>query len=141
MPSAIPCSLSPLTCHIHSGFSRTGGVLSHLNSWHTGSLDFHRETCAPSSRLLCSLSSLLQRTQPTVMLLSLWYWQNRESILHSLRTPVPGHLSFHSALFSLGLFAPLTLWRLSVSVRALVLGPRELLGFWSSMVFRHVPIN
>ena len=32
---------------------------------------------------------------------------------------VPGHLSSHSALSSYGLFAPLTLWRLSVSVRSL----------------------
>ena len=39
--------------------------------WHTGSLDFHRGTCAATSRLLCSLSSLLQRTQPTVKLPSL----------------------------------------------------------------------
>ena len=35
-------------------FSRTGGVLSHRNSsQHTSSLDFHRGTRAPSSRLLC----------------------------------------------------------------------------------------
>ena len=33
---------------------------------------------------------------------------------------VPGHLSSHSALSSYGLFAPLTLWRLSVSLRPLV---------------------
>ena len=32
---------------------------------------------------------------------------------------VPGHLSSHSALSSLGLFAALTLWRLSVSIRFL----------------------
>ena len=38
--------------------------------WHTGSLDFHRGTCAPSSRSLCSLSSSLQRTRPSVKLLS-----------------------------------------------------------------------
>ena len=31
-----------------------------------------------------------------------------------------GHLSSHFALFSYGLFAPLTLWRLSVSLRPLV---------------------
>ena len=35
---------------------------------HTGSFDFHRGTWAPSSRLLCSLSSSLQRTQPSVNL-------------------------------------------------------------------------
>ena len=37
-----------------------------------------------------------------------------------------GHLSSHSALYSYGLFAPLTLWRLSGP------GPRELPGFWYS---------
>ena len=38
---------------------------------HAGFLDFHRRTCAPSSCLLCSLSSMLHRTQPPVKLLSL----------------------------------------------------------------------
>ena len=32
---------------------------------HTGSLDFHRGACAPSSRSLCVLSFSLQRTQPS----------------------------------------------------------------------------
>ena len=32
LPSAIPCSLSPLTSRIHSSLFWTGGVLSHLNS-------------------------------------------------------------------------------------------------------------
>ena len=39
--------------------------------WHTGSLDFHRGTCASSSCLLCPLSSTLQRTQPSFRFLSL----------------------------------------------------------------------
>ena len=34
---------------------------------HTDSIYLHRETCAPSSRSLCPLSSTLQRTQPTVL--------------------------------------------------------------------------
>ena len=38
----------------------------------------------------------------------------------SPRTLVLGHLSSHSALFSYELFAPLTLWRLSVFLRPLV---------------------
>ena len=38
---------------------------------HVGSLDFHRGTCAPSSCSLCSLSSTLLRTQPSVKFLSL----------------------------------------------------------------------
>ena len=58
---------------------------------HTGSLDFPQETCAPSSRLLCPLLSSMQRTQPSVKFLSLEDWQNRESFLQRLRTPVPGH--------------------------------------------------
>ena len=40
--------------------------------------------------------------------------------MQRLRTLVPGHLSSHSALSSYGLFAPLALWRLSVSLRSLV---------------------
>ena len=50
--------------------SRTGGVLSHLNSSTHRLLDFNRETCAPSSRSLCFFSSTLQQTQPTVKFLS-----------------------------------------------------------------------
>ena len=54
-------------------FSRTGGVLSHRNSWthRFPSLDFHRGTCAPSWSTLCSLLSTLQRIQPSVKFLSL----------------------------------------------------------------------
>ena len=52
-------------------FSWTGGVLSNLNFLTTGSLDFHRGTCAPSSWSLCSLSFMLQWTQPAVKFLSL----------------------------------------------------------------------
>ena len=88
--------------------------------WHTGSLDFHREACAPSSRSLCSLSFLLQQIQHIVKLLSLQNWQNRESFLQRLRALVPGHLSSQSALSSRRLFAPLALWRLSLSLRPLV---------------------
>ena len=97
-------------------FSRTGGVLS-LQSILT-----HRFPQFPL-RNLCSLgplSSTLQWTQPSIRFLSLQDWQNREPFLQRLWTPVPGHLSSPSALSSYGLFAPLTLWRLSVSVRPLV---------------------
>ena len=58
-------------------FSRTGGVLSHLNFLIQGSLNFHQDTCAPSSCSLCSLSSTLQRTQPTVRFLSLGLAESR----------------------------------------------------------------
>ena len=98
-------------------FSQTGGVLSHLNSSTHRFPRFHRGTCAPSSCSLCAVSSSLQRTQPSFRLLSLWDWQNRESFMQRLWTLVPGHLSSHSILSSNGLFAPLSLWRLSVSLR------------------------
>ena len=39
--------------------------------WHTGSLDFHRGTCASSSCSLCPLSFTLQPTQPSFWFLSL----------------------------------------------------------------------
>ena len=78
-------------------FSWTGGVLFHRSILTHRFPQFPlRKLCSLSSCSLCSLSSLLQRA------------------------PVPGHLSSHSALSSNGLFAPLTLWRLSVSVRPLV---------------------
>ena len=80
--------------------------------------DFHRGACAPSSCSLCSLSSTLQRTQPTV-LISLGLAESRILSAAPVDTR-PGHLSSHSALSSYGLLAPLTLWRLSVSQGPLV---------------------
>ena len=72
VPSAISCSLSPLISRIHSSlFSHWRRTDSSKFFDTTGSLDSHRGTCAPSSRLLCSLSSSLQWTQPTVKLLFL----------------------------------------------------------------------
>ena len=62
--------------------------------------------CNGHSLILCSYFSRI--------------WKNRESFLQRLQTLVPGHLSSHSALSSYGLFASLTLWRLSVSLRPLV---------------------
>ena len=96
--------------------SRTGGVLS-LQSILTHRFPRFplRNLCSPSCSL-CPLSSSLQRTQPSFRFLSLQDCQNRESFLQRLWTLVPGHLSSHSALSSYGLFAPLTLWRLSVSL-------------------------
>ena len=49
-------------------FSRSGGILSHRNSL---THRFPRWSCAPSSCSLCPLSSSLQRTLPSVKLLSL----------------------------------------------------------------------
>ena len=117
--SAIPCSLSSLISRIHSSF---------FSDWrHTVSSKFF-DTQVPSisteelvfprhARCALSLSSMLQWTQPSIKLLSLQIWQNRESFLQHLQTLVPEHLSFHSALSSYGLLAPLALWRLFVSLR------------------------
>ena len=80
-PSAIPSSLSPLISRIpfflFSDWRRT--VSSKF--FDTGPLYFHRGTCASSSCSLYSLSSTLQRTQPTVNFLSLYDW----SLLLGLR--------------------------------------------------------
>ena len=117
-------------------FSQTGGVLSHLNSLSYRLPRFPpRNLCSLVMLVVFSLSSSMQRTQPFVKLLSLWDWQNRESFMQRLWTLVPGHLSSHSALSSYGLFAPLSLWRLSVSVLplALTLGDCPVSGApWSS---------
>ena len=71
VPSAISCSLSPLISRIHSRLisDRRRTVLSKFFK-HSGSLDFHRGICTPSSCSLCPLSSLLQRTQPSFRFLS-----------------------------------------------------------------------
>ena len=63
-PFAIPCSLSPLISRIHSCLFLGLEAYCFIKILgHTGSLDFHRGTCAPSSCSLCFLSSTLQRTQ------------------------------------------------------------------------------
>ena len=68
----------------------------------------------------CVLSSSLQRTQPSIKLLSPQLAESR--ILHAMPAIIlpRTHLSSHSALSSYGLFAPLALWRLFVSLRPLV---------------------
>ena len=120
-------------------FSRTGGVLSHRSS------STHRFPRFPP-RNLCSLVmlavfSLVYAATDTAFcyaLISLGLAESR--ILPA--TPVDlvqGHLSSHSALSSYGLFASLTLRRLSVSTTSGP-GPGELPGFSGSMVFRHAPI-
>ena len=72
VPSAISCGLSPLISRIHSLYFLGLEAYCLIEVlWHTGSLDFHRGTCAPSSFSLCPLSSSLQRTQPSFRFLSL----------------------------------------------------------------------
>ena len=69
VPSAIPCSHSSLISGIHS--SRTGGILSHRNSsTHRFPRFPPRNLCFYVMLAVFSLSSL-QRTQPSVKLLSL----------------------------------------------------------------------
>ena len=116
-PSAIPCSLSPLTSRIHSrlisDWRRTVSSKycdTQVSSISTEELVLPRHARCVLSRLRCNGHSLL------LGFLSLQDWQNREFFLQRLWTLVPGHLSSHSALSSYGLFAPLTLWRLSVSL-------------------------
>ena len=101
-------------------FSRTGGVLSHRNFLTYRFPRFLPRNFCFLPLSLCSLSSTVQQTQPSVKLLSFQDWQNRESIPQRLRTLVPGQFSSHSALSSYGLYASLALWRLSVSLRPLV---------------------
>ena len=109
------------TCSSLSPKSNPKSVHSLFRSIAGSSLT-HRFPRFPPRNLcsLCPLSSSLQRTQPSFRFLSLYDWHNWEPFLQRLWTPVPGHLSSHSALSSYGLFAPLTLWRLSDSVRPLV---------------------
>ena len=101
-------------------FSRNGGILSHRNfSTHRIPQSQLRNLCSLIMLAVCSLSSTLQRTQPSVKLLSLKNWQNQKFFMQRLRTPVPGHLSSHSALSSYGVFASSALWQFSVSLRPL----------------------
>ena len=121
-------------------FSRTRGVLSHLNSsTHRFPRFPLRDLCFYVMLVVFSLA-FAATTQPSYKLLFLQDWQNQKSFLQRLQTPVPGHLSFHSALSSYVLLASLALWQFLVSLRPLsqALG-RFLTGPWS-MVFRHQPI-
>ena len=114
-------------------FSRTGDVLSLPN------ILTHRFLQLPL-RNLCSLvmlavSSLVFAAMDTAFFYVPISLGLAEFFLQRLWTLVPGHLSSHSALSSYGLFAPLTLWRLSVSLRPLVqtLGSCPVSGApWSS---------
>ena len=112
--------VSPLISRIHSSiFSDWKRTVSskffdtQVPSICTEELVLLRHARCVLSRLRCNGHSLRLGSY-------LWDWQNRESFLQRLWTLVPGHLSSHSALSSYGLFAPLTLWRLSVSFRPLV---------------------
>ena len=120
-PSAIPCSLSPLISRIHSRlFSDWRRTVSskyfdtQVPSISTEELVLSRHARCVLSRLRCNGHSLLLGSYLSRI------GRIENPSLQRLWTLVPGHLSSHFALSSYGLFAPLTLWRLSVSVRPLV---------------------
>ena len=137
MPSAIPCSLSlysPLISTLL--FSRTGGVVSHLNSLTHRLLRFPlKNLCSVFTLIVSSLVFAATDTAYCQALFSLELAESR--ILHAAPAAIhPRTPSFHSALSSYAILGPLALWQLSVSG----LGPGELPIFWGSMVFRHAPI-
>ena len=115
-PSAIPCSLSPLISRIHSrlisDWRRTVSSKyfdTQVPSISTEELVLPRHARCVLSRRRCNGHSLL-----------LGSYLCRIGRIENPSCSACGHLSSHSALSSYGLFAPLTLWRLSVSLRPLV---------------------
>ena len=96
-------------------FSRTAGVLSHLNFL------THRFPRFPPRNLVlprharCVLSRLRCNEHRLLLSSSLFRIGSIENPSCSAR----GHLSSHSALSSYELFAPLTLWQLSILLRPL----------------------
>ena len=130
MPFGIPCSLSPLISRIHSclflDWRRTVSSKffdTQVSSISTEELVLPRHARCALSRLRYNGHSLL-----------LGSYLSRIGRIENPSCSACGHFSFPSALFSYGLFAPLTLWRLS--------GPDlgEFPGLWGSMVFRHASI-
>ena len=122
VPTAIPCSLSPLISRIHfSLFSDWRHTVSskffgtQVLSISTEELVLLRHARCVLSRLRCNGHSLLLSSY-----LSRIGRIENSSLLQRPRTPVPGHLSSHFALSSYGLFAPLAFWQFSVSLRPLV---------------------
>ena len=100
-------------------FSRTGGVLSHLNSsTHRFPRIPPRNLCSHVTLPVFSLVFAAMDTAYCQVVISLGLAESRPFL--RLWTLVPGHLSSHSALSSYGLLAPLAIWRLSVSLRPLV---------------------
>ena len=116
MALTIPCSLSPLTSRIHSRL---------ISDWRRTVSSKFFDTQVPSisieelvlpRRARCVLSRI--RFNGHSLLLGSYL--SRIGRIENPSCSACGHLSSHSALSSYGLFAPLTLWRLSVSLRPLV---------------------
>ena len=115
-PSVTRCSVSPLISRIHSSlFSDWRCTVSskffdtQVSSISTEELVLPRHARCVLSRLCCNGHSLL-----------LGSYLSRIGRIENPSCSACGHLSSHSALSSYGLFAPLTLRRLSVSPRPLV---------------------
>ena len=134
---AIPCSLSPLISRIHSRlFSDWRRTVSskyfdtQVPSISTEELVLPRHARCVLSGLRCNGHSLLFGS-----------YVSRIGRIENPSCSACGQLSqdisSHSALPSYGLSAPLTLWQLPIFLRLWSM-PGELLGFWGSMVFRHV---
>ena len=102
--------LSLISTHL---FSRTGGVLSHLNSV-TQVLLISTEKLVFPGHAGCVFSCL--RCNRHSLLLSSYLKLAELRILQCLRTLILGYLSSRSGMSSCKLFAPLTLWLLSVTV-------------------------
>ena len=103
-PSAIPSSLSPLI----SDWRRTVSSKyfdTQVPSISTEELVLPRHARCVLSRLRCNGHRFL-----------LGSYLSRIGRIENPSCSACGHLSFHSALSSKGLFTPLTLWRLSVSL-------------------------
>ena len=122
-PSAIPCSLSFLTSRIHSrlisDWRRTVSAKffgTQVSSISTEELVLPRHARCVLSRLRCNGHSLLLGSYLSRI-------GRIENPSYSACGPSSLDTSSHSALSSYGLFAPLTLWRLSVSLRPLVQTP------------------
>ena len=114
VPSVIPCSLSSLISRIHSclflDWRRT--VSSRFFNAQVSS--FSTEELVLPRHARCVLFRL--RSNGHSLLLSFYLSRLADSrfLSAALADTIPGHLSSHSALSSYGIFAALTLWRLSV---------------------------
>ena len=126
-PYAIPCGLYPLISRIHSCLFSDWRRTVSSKFFDTEILSITNEKLV--LLVMLAVFSLVDAAKHTAFFLSRI---GRESFLQRLWTLVPGHLLSYSALSSYGIFAPLTLWRLSVSLRPLV--QALLPGFWGSMV-------
>ena len=153
-PSAIPCSLSSYLSYPLSSYLELEAYCLIEVFWHTGSLDFQRGICAPSSHTLCSLSSLVQWTS---LLLGSYF--SRIGRIENPSCSARGHSSQDTSHLILHCPAAHSL-RPAHSLATLCLfttsgpdpgscpasgapscpDPGELSGFWGSMAFRHAPI-